>query len=232
MGGAKRRRGQDVAGALPPPPVGDGFAPVVDAYPGGTNWQGLQNGDPGGEPGGAPGWEPDGAPNGDPSPPPRRWRRIGTVVRVGILVAVAGSALAGWLGMADRDDDGAITKAGDLAATELRVGDCLDDPGTTQVTDIRAVLCDEPHDLEVYHEFEHADAERPPFRPEALSVIELECVPAFDAFVGVPYIDSELDFFTFEPTTQGWQEGDRTVQCALYALDGSKLTGSARGAQR
>lgn len=232
MRDAKRRRGQDVAGTLPPPPVGDGFSTGAESYPGGTHWQDLQAGDPGGGPGGGPGGEPVGDPNAPPTPPPRRRGRIGTVVRVGILLLVAGGALAGWLGSANRDDDGAIAKGGDLAATELRVGDCLDSPEATQVTEIRAVPCAEPHDLEVYHEFEHADAERPPSRPEAIGVIEQECVPAFDAFVGVPYIDSDLDFFTFEPTIQGWQEGDRTVQCAVYALDGSKLTGSARGARR
>lgn len=169
----------------------------------------------------------------DGATPPERRRRMGSVVRVGILVVVAGGAIAGWMGMADRDDDGAIAKSGELAATELRVGDCLDDPGAqTEVTEIRAVPCDDPHDLEVYHEFTYADAYSPPSPDEALSLIEQGCFPAFEAFIGAPYEDSELDIYWFEPTTAGWARGDRTVQCAVYVPDGSQLTGSARGSGR
>lgn len=69
----------------------------------------------------------------------------------------------------------------------MRVGDCLDDPGAqTEVTEIRAIPCAEPHDLEVYYEFEHADADSPPSPDAAFALIEQECFPAFETFVGTP----------------------------------------------
>lgn len=218
------------SGEVPPPPAGTSppaGAPAAgsDDYPGGTGWQDGGSTDLGG---------PDGMdPGSSPFPPPRRRIRIGTILRFGFLAVIAGSALYAWLGSADRDGDGSITRAGDLAATELRAGDCFDDPGMQEEIDgVRALPCDEPHDHEIYHEFEHADGDAPP-SPEVVNQrIGEECVRAFDTFVGTVYMESDLDFFTFEPTEEGWRQGDRTVQCALYAMDGSKLNGSARDARR
>jgi hypothetical protein len=38
-----------------------------------------------------------------------------------------------------------------------------------------------------------------------------------------------LEVFTFTPTQDSWDDGDREFVCALYRLDFGKLTGTARG---
>lgn len=217
-------QGQD-PGALPPPPGGG--QPQGD-YPGGTGWQEIGGAGPAYPGGGGPS-----DPASSPFPPPRRRGRVGMVLRVGVVVVLGGIALASFLGRADRDDEGAVDRAGELSAMDLRVGDCFDDPGDApEVAAVQAVPCAEPHDNEVFHEFQHPDADSPPSQDAAFQRIGEECIPAFNTFVGKAYEESELDFFTFEPTEAGWREGDRTVQCSVYAMDGSKLTGTARGAAR
>lgn len=132
-----------------------------------------------------------------------------------------------------RDSDGSIIEAGDISVFELRVGDCFDDPEdlSTQVETVRAVPCAEPHDNEIYHAFDLADGPYP-----GVNAIDEEadetCLAAFETFVGVDYFESSLEFFPVTPTPQSWESNDRTVYCALYALDLSKLTGSMRASGR
>lgn len=205
-------------GTVPPPPS-SGQQPE-DFYPGGTGWQEGSGFDPS-------------DPASSPFPPPRRRVGIGTLLRLGLVLVVVGAGVVGWLGRADRDQDGAVTRAGELSAMELRVGDCFNDPGDQpEVAAVQAIPCAEPHDNEVFHAFQYADADSPPTQEAAYQRISEECLPAFNAFVGTPYEESDLDFFTFEPTEAGWRDGDRTVLCSVYAMDGSQLTGSARGAAR
>ena len=66
----------------------------------------------------------------------------------------------------------------------------------------------------------------------ALEAGAFRCLDEFNAFVGIDYLDSELDLFPITPTSHSWGEGDRVVYCALYALDLSKLTGSMEGSRR
>ena len=60
----------------------------------------------------------------------------------------------------------------------------------------------------------------------------LRCLEQFTPFVGSDFLESDLDLFPITPTAQSWDEGDRVVYCALYAVDLSKLTGSMRGSGR
>ena len=65
----------------------------------------------------------------------------------------------------------------------------------------------------------------------ALEAGAFRCLDEFAAFVGIDYLDSELDLFPITPTVESWAEGDRVVYCALYALDLSKLAGSMRSSR-
>lgn len=49
------------------------------------------------------------------------------------------------------------------------------------------------------------------------------CVDAFDAYVGRPYDESDLDFRWFGPSQESWAEGDRTIQCIAIRTDGDPL---------
>lgn len=118
---------------------------------------------------------------------------------------------------------------------DLGVGDCFNDTSQTLegdvVFEVPVVPCSELHDNEIYFEYSMTDAVFPG-SDAALESAGLRCVDEFEGFVGVDYLDSELEVFPITPTAQSWDEGDRVVYCALYALDLSKLTGSMQGSRR
>ncbi|WP_054686240.1 septum formation family protein [Microbacterium sp. No. 7] len=118
----------------------------------------------------------------------------------------------------------------------LSVGDCFndvavegDDAGAADSVPI--VSCDEPHDNEVYYEFELPEGDYP-----GVSAIEAamneNCAREFQEFVGI--VDSESDFFYFgvQPTELSWNErDDRLVQCAVFEPN-KQVTGTLKGAAR
>lgn len=179
-------------------------------------------------------------PPASPPPPPaspaeQRRTRLAAHVGIAIVAVLLGGvvALVSAAGDTIRDPDGTIVAPGELAAGDLRIGDCFDDPGDAdEVFRLLGVPCDQPHAREVFHEFAHPDGPAPPSDEVATRRIDEECVPAFAAFVGIAYRFSALEFSSFEPTPAGWEQGDRTVQCVLYNRDGSTLTGSARDSRR
>ena len=164
-------------------------------------------------------------------------RRGGISGRFARLI-VTGLILGGWflfttLDDAGRDDSGAIVDAGDLDVMSLQVGDCFDDPENLEevVTDVAAVPCGGPHDNEVYSVQSLGSSFGDAYPGEAaLSEFSYEACSgvAFDSYVGGSYLDSSLEVFTFTPTQESWDDGDREFVCALYRLDFGKLTGTAR----
>ena len=59
--------------------------------------------------------------------------------------------------------------------------------------------------------------------------LEGNCLPAFEAYVGVSYDSSELNIFPLTPTASGWSQGDHLVQCALSHPRIHRLTESLKG---
>lgn len=147
---------------------------------------------------------------------------------------VAAVAVFGGAGAFDddtvRDDSGSIVEGGGLGAFVIQVGDCFNLPDSTLVASIEAVPCAQPHDAEAYATFDQLGNDY----PGALAVEEASlvgCYERFAPFVGADYETSELDFYWLEPTEESWNElDDRETMCAIVAYDGSKLTGSMRGA--
>lgn len=130
---------------------------------------------------------------------------------------------------AKRNEAGAIEKEAQADAFSVKLGDCLNDPGDGNITSVRVVPCSEPHELEVFHEF-NLEGKRYPVSDEALEEqILATCDPVFEAFVGRPYEDSDLDYTTMEPSKGSWSEGDRSVVCMIGTADYSKVTGSLKG---
>lgn len=121
--------------------------------------------------------------------------------------------------------------------TSLEVGDCFDDQESlvlgevAEVSSVPIVDCSEPHDNEVFALYEAADGEFPG-QDEMVDIGRAGCVDRFDRFVGMAYLDSELDVFGITPTSEGWERGDRQVVCALYEVTLAKMTGTQRGANR
>jgi len=136
-------------------------------------------------------------------------------------------------GDAERDDQGAVASESKIDIFALKVGDCklADDASSQQLSDTNVVPCSDPHDEEIFFEFDLPEGDY----PEA-SVIEettwKTCDPQFEAFVGLSDEDSSLTYAYLSPTADGWEQlDDRTVQCVLFAEDGSKLEGTAKGSK-
>ena len=132
-----------------------------------------------------------------------------------------------------RDASGQIDEAGDASVFALQTGDCFNDQAGLGdvVTAVPVVPCDEPHDNEIFFEFEMTDAVYPG-NEAAVASGALRCIEQFQAFVGSDYLESDPDIFPVTPTAESWANGDRVVYCVLYALDLSKLTGTMRGSNR
>jgi hypothetical protein len=148
---------------------------------------------------------------------------------IGIAVA-AGAYLVNSFMAADRDSTGAIVGAGNVDAFQMRVGDCFNDGSTfgdDSVDSVPGVPCSEPHDNEVYAVF---DVTADSFPGDAMADMAHDgCVQRFEAFVGKDYESSSLDIATLYPSRESWAQDDREVICAVYDIELSKLTGSAKG---
>jgi hypothetical protein len=165
--------------------------------------------------------------------------RRGPLPWSGLLPLAAGLtatlALAGCTAVPDAVDEfargyGVQINPDRTGITDLAVGACFngfEDEGNAVTT----VDCAEEHDSELLHvltlpesvaEFPgNADREHLWFEHEDT------CYgPAFEDYVGEPYDSSSWDVYTFRPTEWAWAEGDRTVQCVVYSLDGPSWTGS------
>ena len=203
----------DSTTAVPPPP--NVLTNAADAERGGHGEV------PAAPPAG--GWAP-------PAGSSRRRLPIGWIVAAVFVLALA---VGGWYFSAGRSSTGEIEKAGDLAASELRVGDCFDlkDPTAEEVGDVTARPCAEGHEYEVFLTGDVA-AETYPTEATFTAYVEATCLPAFESYVGTAYLDSDLDVFWIYPTEDAWNGGDHSVQCTVYHPRIHSLTGSLKGSQR
>lgn len=157
---------------------------------------------------------------------PMRFAWVGVVVVMGVVGAV---------GAASRDESGAIVGAGDLHIVDVQVGDCFDLNDASdieEVGEIRAIPCDEPHTFEAYF-LRDLPAGSYPSRSVLDAETEAACLPSFEPYVGRDYETSELYVTSFEPTPEGWDEGDHSILCVLSTFNGeTPLTGSVRNSGR
>jgi hypothetical protein len=178
-------------------------------------------------------WRPYGGDQAQvPAAPVPLWRRfpIGLVV---FLVLVVGGGISSWYFGAGRADTGEIAKPGDLTATDLRVGDCFDlkDPTAEEIEDVAARPCAQAHEFELFFTGSLPEGAYPP-QSVFDAYMQDNCMPAFLAFVGKAYEDSELDVYWLTPTTEAWGQGDRSVQCVVSHPRIHQLTESLKGSRR
>ena len=196
-----------------------------------------------------------------PMPPAKSGPNVPLIVGgavVALLVVVALVVLLTRGGDDDKDDDVATddvttTTADDVTTTTEDVDEPDEtttttegssDPTTTDVfslavgdcfleldgNEVPLVPCDEPHDNEVFHLHDIEATERPSDE-EMTTIVEQECHPAFESYVGTAYASSELYIRTLKPSEDTWSQGDRELVCILYDPDG-QITGSAAGTNR
>ena len=101
-------------------------------------------------------------------------------------------------------------------SVDLRVGDCfnLKDPSADQIEHVKAVPCKTEHDFELFYVGAMAKRSRPTGHAFETYLMQ-NCSPAFGAYIGKAYKDSDLDYIWLVPTEDAWRSGDRTVQCAV-----------------
>jgi hypothetical protein len=136
---------------------------------------------------------------------------------------------------ATRDDAGTVAAEGVLDASEIAVGDCINDEATTseevtEVSSVTAVPCGQPHDAEAYSVFDLPDGDFPGQEEVALAGEE-QCMEDFESFIGTPYEESRYEIGTLFPTEEAWNEmADREFVCLVVDPAGAKLEGSLKGA--
>lgn len=151
-----------------------------------------------------------------------------------LTIALTGcSALSGILGGGDakRDEAGQIQEDQNIGIFNLKVGDCKqsDTDAEVQATDV--VPCDQPHDEEVYFEFELEGDELPDAETIETAVFD-NCIPEFEKYVGISWEESTLDVRWLEPSAETWEQlDDRIVQCIIVDGAGAKLDASMKDAK-
>jgi len=123
---------------------------------------------------------------------------------------------------------------GDLTpALDLVMGSCVVEAPFTEGQPVKVVTlptvdCEEPHRAEVYDVVQLPEQQGAPFPGDELAPqARQECLDRFEAFVGLPWTSSELEFVSLRPTEESWAEGDRAIACVLFRPDGKDLEGTA-----
>ena len=158
-----------------------------------------------------------------PQPEPDRPGWLQLVLRfwwVGLLVIGLGIAAVSYLG-------------GSRPVTDIGVGECFDlsEPEADTIGDVTQRDCTEAHAYEMYFVGDLPDGPYPSVNEVDLWV-EANCLPAFTEYVGMEYQTSQLDFTYITPVEDGWNDGDHSVQCALFDPQNAELTESMKDAAR
>jgi hypothetical protein len=156
-----------------------------------------------------------------------RWLRFWWIPAIVIALAV------GFFTNARRGDDGGISEAGTLHVQDLRVGDCfVFEESAEEISEVDARPCTDPHRYEIFHITPWNAGGAYPTEDAWLTFLLDACIPEFEEYVGHRFDTSVLDFVPFTPTEEGWDAGDRVVQCALVDPNETELTESLRSVAR
>jgi hypothetical protein len=114
----------------------------------------------------------------------------------------------------------------------VSVGDCLSEAASEgEVSAVPIVPCSEPHDAEIYHDFQLEGTDYPGDE-QVTTLADEGCFAAFEDFVGVPYDASTLEMTYYPPTEGSWNEvDDRLISCLILDPEG-QTTDSLEGAER
>jgi hypothetical protein len=149
---------------------------------------------------------------------------VGIWVLVAVVVIIALVATG-----AERDESGRVTDGGRASVLDLRVGDCLPDPGDTrELRTVDLIECSEPHRAEVYALFD-LEGEYTT-QDEVVNLAEAGCIDRFKAYVGVAAGRSALSIYYVLPLDETTFREDPGVSC--IALAAEDLTSSLKGSKR
>jgi hypothetical protein len=158
---------------------------------------------------------------------------VGVLLRHWWVLLLIAAPIGGLIFNAQRGDGGDITRAGDLVVSDLRVGDCFDlkDADEEEIDDVTARPCGESHEFELMFRGS-LRSEQYPSDAVVDAWLQDNCLPAFAEYVGISYEQSALDIFWFQPTQEGWDSGDHSLQCVVFDPAEDQLTSPVRNAAR
>jgi hypothetical protein len=119
----------------------------------------------------------------------------------------------------------------EVPLTELQVGDCIEFPGNfdRSYTAIK-VDCTQPHSQEVFAVSDFPAPDNAPF-PDFIEIdrrVAEVCRGAFEAYVGLPYERSRLDYTYLGLSAAAWERGERNIICTLLDNSFNPLPGPMR----
>lgn len=171
-----------------------------------------------------------------PDEPSRRSPLIGLLTWIGLAVLMVALLVAGaiwWINRDDGDDDDSVAQEGDVAAAQLEVGDCLEQPQAGKVTDVTAIPCARKHDSEVYATFDLSNAaDAYPGEKKLFRVAGVGCAKRFEGYMGIPARKSRLGRSELIPDEAAWKQGDRGVTCLASMPGGKQTVGSLKGKKK
>jgi hypothetical protein len=123
-------------------------------------------------------------------------------------------------------------------AGDLKVGDCFDVPTvaaqSTTVKDVQHHPCSDLHSGEVFF-FGNVPGDANAVYPGDATFDAFardQCVPAYRTYTGRDFdSDETYDIQYLTPTTEGWNKGDRAVDCFLLRVDGQSFKGSVKASR-
>jgi hypothetical protein len=144
------------------------------------------------------------------------------------LLLVAAAACSGDDDDATNVDEQPVLEVATNAAEPVCMQ--VDEHLPAEVETLPIVDCADPHTHEIYATVTSPEDVFPGV--DALGdFAQVECLGAFEPFVGTSPFDSALSYTWLVPTLQSWNdEDDREVLCVLMNRDGAPLTGTMRDA--
>lgn len=134
---------------------------------------------------------------------------------------------------------GAVAAGCTQSALEFTIGECVNLPDGTQISEYETVDCEEAHDAEVYSLPQHPDGPEAEYPGQAAleQFADDRCKEDFESYVGIAYDESVIYSTALTPSQESWEQAeDREIVCLLVGepLEGgtfAQLTGSKEGAQ-
>ncbi|MCU1633195.1 MAG: hypothetical protein JWM61_1847 [Micrococcaceae bacterium] len=125
---------------------------------------------------------------------------------------------------------GAVTAEARSDTTSIAVGDCIDDPGMTDVSDLPVLPCSEPHSFEAFASSQMPDGDYPGVAAANTAANDF-CAREFSTFVGLEYDASVLEILVFYPVEETWTSaGNREILCFVAAENEAQVIGTLRDA--
>lgn len=117
---------------------------------------------------------------------------------------------------------GGESRFGEVNVQDLRQGDCwtTNDWEPNQLGNVTVTSCLRGHQFEVIWTGTYSSNTYPTSESTFLVYIDAQCSPAFEDYVGGPWLDSPYEVWWTYPSADRWLDGDRSVVCSAFDVDG------------